>query len=70
MNVPNITNGVFYIVCILPQFKKKVTGSNNTLVVGTRKLLKVTHYLLLGLKGLENQPYRKNSGLQDKQGFL
>lgn len=57
MNVPNITNGAFYIVCILPQFKKKkVTGSNNTLVVGTRKLLKVTHYLLLGLKGLENQP--------------
>lgn len=59
MNVPNITNGVFYTVCILPHTHKKtktVTGPNNPLVVGTRKLLKVTHYLLLGLKSLENQP--------------
>lgn len=56
MNVPNVTNGVFYVVCIFLQLKKTLTGPNNPLGVGTRELLKVTHYPLLGLKSLENQP--------------
>lgn len=62
MNVLNVTNGIFYVVCILSQFLKTLTRKNNPLGVRARELLKLIYYSLLGLKSLEKSAIWKEPG--------
>lgn len=68
MNVLNVTKDilrcVYFTTCFL---KKALAGQNNSLDVGTREVLNVMHYSMLGLKSLGKSTMLKELRLQTRK---